>query len=136
MANISVVSRRFRATERRLHITDNMRHRLHSHRVGDTVRPVPQKEAATSTRLPSAPTASRPVGVIQAAPAARLRGIRRTVCERRQCLMVALSFAIVIVELLCPSKLLSQQSQQQQKPPPAILYYSYRVTRHSFLIIK
>lgn len=114
-----VVHRQTRTTKGGLHIADNMRDRLHSRCASDVVRPVSQEEAATSTGPPSAPAATRPLWVVQEASAARMRRTGRTVRERRQCLMVALCVTIVVTS--CP-------------PPPAI-YYSYRVTRHSFLIL-
>lgn len=60
-----------------------MRHRLPPRGVSDVVRLVSQEEAATSAGPPSAPTASRPLGVITEAPTARLRRTGRAVRERR-----------------------------------------------------
>lgn len=118
----SVVCRQLGRAEGGLHRADNMRRRLHPRGAGDAVRPVPQEEAAASEGPASAPAASRPLGVVQEAPAARLRGTGRAVRERRQCLMVALSVIAFVVTSFPP-------------PPPPAIYYSYRVTRHAFLIL-
>jgi hypothetical protein len=71
------------------HVGVRVRHRRHPRRVGDAVRAVPQEATAASTRRAPSPAAARPVGLVQAPPAARVRGAGRAVRQRGQCLMVA-----------------------------------------------
>lgn len=110
---LSIIYRRTRATKRRLHTADNMHNRCHSHRSGRVVHPLSSEETTTSSpsRSPSPPATARTVGivvVVATPPATRLRGIGRTVRERRQCLMVA-SLSVIVVTSPPP-------------PPPAIFY--------------
>lgn len=66
-----------------------VRHRGYFIRAGDAVRTVSPETATASERHPSAPAVARPVGLVQTTSAARVRGTRRALRQRGQCLMVA-----------------------------------------------
>lgn len=87
--------RQARKTEGGLHYHSNMCGFPIPGGDGDIMLVVSPKATSTSSRLAPSPAATRPFWVFEEDPAARVRGIGRTLCQRGQCLMVASTPEIV-----------------------------------------